>query len=237
MRPIIGLTHSIQQDERTLHMPLSYARAITAAGGLPIVLPAVTDGHMIEAYLDQVDGLLLTGGDDVDPLLYGECQHWACGSISPLRDAFEVQLCRAALRRKDMPVLGVCRGVQLLNVACGGTLWQDLQSSVKDCICHRQHQNPEYASHPVSLVEGSRLATIYGALGLLVNSHHHQAVNRPGDGLTVCATAPDGVIEGVEMTDHPFCIGVQWHPERLFDQVASCAQLRLFEAFVKACQH
>ena len=234
MPPIIGLTHSIHLDEQTLHTPLAYPDAIRQAGGIPLLIPATTDEAVLEACLNVVDGVLFSGGDDVDPGCYGENQVWQCGDICPLRDEYELTLARLAIKRK-LPVLGICRGIQLLNVALGGTLYQDLSSQMPGCLGHRQHQVSTYASHPAALTPGSRLHGIYGAEEIRVNSHHHQAVKALGQGLTATAVAPDGVIEGVELADYPFLVGVQWHPEKLVQRPENAAHKRLFEVFVQAC--
>lgn len=232
--PIIGITTSITEDEAVLQMNRSYISAVAHTGALPLLLPMTEDPACIAAYAALCGGLLLSGGDDVDPSAYGEGQSWHCGTISPLRDAFELMLCREFLRLRK-PVFAICRGIQVLNVALGGTLHQDLQTDLPDCLAHRQKQKPWHASHPVTLAEGSYLADLMTTDVLAVNSHHHQAVATPGEGVRVAATAPDGVIEAIEVADQPFCIGVQWHPERLWDQPGMAAHARLFEAFAAAC--
>lgn len=235
MQPIIGITTSISEDESLLQMNRSYVRAISAADALPVLLPATEDASVIASYAQMCHGLLLSGGDDIDPSVYGEAQSWQCGSISPLRDAFELALCREFLRLKK-PILAICRGIQVLNVALGGTLYQDLQTERASSIAHRQKQKAWYASHPVSFAEGSLLSGILQADAIAVNSLHHQAVRETGAGLVASAISPDGVIEAVELPGHPFCLGVQWHPERLWDQSATAAHARIFRAFTEACQ-
>lgn len=234
MQPIIGITTSLTDDEQLLQMNRSYTGAVSGAGGIPILLPITEDADAILRYVSLCDGLLLSGGDDVDPSAYGEAQSWHCGTVAPLRDGFELALCRHFLRLRK-PILAICRGIQVLNVALNGTLFQDLQTDLPESLSHRQKQKPWHASHPVSLTEGSLLHSILGTDVIAVNSHHHQAIAKPGTDLLVCATAPDGVIEGVELASHPFCIGVQWHPERLWNQPLTAAQSRLFQAFIDAC--
>lgn len=237
MRPIIGLTHSIQLDEKKLYMPMSYSIAIRESGGTPVILPITREDEVIKAYADMVDGVLFSGGDDIDPHSYGEDQVWACGDISPLRDDFEVKLARTLLEKyPNKPILGICRGEQVLNVALGGTLYQDLRSQYDGCICHQQHQIAPYASHRVTLTEGSLLHRIYGDTVIGTNSHHHQAVKLIGEGLQVTAAAPDGVIEGFEKPDHPYFVAVQWHPERLIEREENAPHKRLFASFVNACR-
>jgi putative glutamine amidotransferase len=237
MRPVIGLTHSIQQDERKLYMPMSYSNVIRDAGGTPVLLPITREDEVIEAYANLVDGVLFSGGEDVDPGFYGEDQLWACGDVLPLRDDFEVKLCRILLEKyPEKPILGVCRGEQVLNVALGGTLYQDVKSQLPGCIAHQQHQISPYASHRVMIEADSKLHVIYGDTKVAVNSFHHQAVKDIAPGLIITARAADGVIEGFEKPDHPYFVGVQWHPERLVEREENANHKQLFKSFVDACR-
>ena len=237
MRPIIGLTHSIQSDEKKLMMPLSYANSIQAAGGVPVLLPITRDAEVIAAYAGMVDGVLFSGGEDVDPQFYGEDQLWACGDVLPFRDDFELMLLRELLEKHpEKPILGVCRGEQVLNVALGGTLYQDLKSQLPGCLAHQQHQIAPYTSHRISIEAGSKLHEIYGDTTIAVNSFHHQAVKEIAACLRVTARSADGVIEGFEKPDHPYYIGVQWHPERLVEREENAVQWQLFRSFVNACR-
>ncbi|MBR6667723.1 MAG: gamma-glutamyl-gamma-aminobutyrate hydrolase family protein [Clostridia bacterium] len=237
MRPVIGLTHSIQQDEKRLMMPMSYSNVIRKAGGTPILLPITRDTEVIQAYAGLVDGVLFSGGEDVDPAYFGEDQLWACGDVLPLRDEFELTLCRLLLEKHpNKPILGICRGEQVLNVAAGGTLYQDLKSQLPGCIAHSQHQIAPYTSHKVTIEAGSQLHAIYRSTTLATNSFHHQAVKDIAPSLTVTARASDGVIEAFEMPGHPYFIGVQWHPERLVEREENAAHKQLFKSFVDACR-
>ena len=237
MRPVIGLTHSIQQDEKRLMMPMSYSNVIREAGGTPILLPITRDAEVIQAYASLVDGILFSGGEDVDPAYFGEDQLWACGDVLPLRDEFELTLCRLLLEKHpSKPILGICRGEQVLNVAAGGTLYQDLKSQLHGCIAHSQHQIAPYTSHKVTIEAGSLLHAIYRSTTLATNSFHHQAVKDIAPCLTVTARASDGVIEAFEMPGHPYFIGVQWHPERLVEREENAAHKQLFKSFVDACR-
>ncbi len=237
MRPLIGLTISIQSDEKKIFTPTSYPAAIIAAGGTPVLLNITRDPEMIAQYADMVDGVLFSGGDDVDPTAYGEAQAWNCGDISPMRDAFEMQLLQTLLtRHPKKPILGICRGAQVLNVAMGGTLYQDLHSQLPDCIRHQQKQISVYASHRVEIAPDSRLHAIYGTDEVMVNSFHHQAVKEVGAGLTMSARAADGVIEALEKPDHPYFVAVQWHPERLVEREFHPEHKALFSSFVQACR-
>jgi putative glutamine amidotransferase len=227
-RPLIGISSYGRAGERqTFSLPCEYVDAVRLVGGVPIVLPSV-EGEIPEA-LDAVDALILPGGGDVDPARYNGTHHEANYGISLERDGFEIALARAALARPDLPVLCICRGMQLLNVALGG----DLVSHIPDHFGGRVvHRHPERlpVEHPVKIEAGSRLASVLGATAVDVQSVHHQAVRRLGDGLRAVAWSPDGVIEAIESERHPFVIGVQWHPElgALGDQ----RQRRLFEALL-----
>ncbi len=237
MRPIIGLTVSIQSDEGKLYTPTSYTKAIIEAGGLPVLLNVTRDAEMIEQYAALVDGVLFSGGDDVNPATYGEEQIWGCGDIVPMRDDFEISLLHTLMEKyPEKPILGICRGTQVLNVAMGGTLYQDLRSQVEGCIRHQQQQNSHYGSHSADIVEGSKLAEIYGGTKTTVNSFHHQAVKDIGEGLIVTARASDGVVGGFEKPDHPYFVAVQWHPERLVEGPHHPEHKPLFKSFVDACR-
>lgn len=237
MRPIIGLTISIQSDEGKLYTPTSYTKAIIEAGGNPILLNITRDDGLIAEYAELVDGVLFSGGEDVDPAFYGEEQQWGCGDVCPLRDEFEVKLLRALLEKHpEKPILGICRGEQVLNVAMGGTLYQDIKSEPAGCIRHQQQQLSRYASHQVEVSENSKLHDIYGATEVMVNSFHHQAVKDIGPGLAVTARASDGIIEGFEKPDHPYFVAVQWHPERLVEHEFHPEHKALFKTFVAACR-
>jgi putative glutamine amidotransferase len=209
-RPRIGLTLDGDEERRKYELPRAYAEAVLAAGGLPILLPhaAETAG----AYLALLDGLVVTGGDfDIPPELYGEARRPGCGETRPSRTTFEKDLLEAALAAR-LPVLGVCGGMQLLNVVRGGTLFQDLPADA-GISGHEQPPPKDVPSHQVSVVPGTQLAALVGAGSLQVNSTHHQAVRDPGAGVLVSARAPDGVIEAIELPDLHFALGVQWHPE------------------------
>lgn len=231
MRPLIGITTSFSEDEEENFIKRAYVRALEQAGGVPLLLPAVTEPEAISRMLDTVDGVLLEGGDDLDPAWYGATPSWQCGHVCFQRDAFELALCHRLVQRKDRAVLGICRGIQVMNVALGGTLYQDLKSELPQSLAHQQKALPCYVSHPIQVDDGSPLHDILGMDRLMVNSHHHQAMREVAPTLTAIAHAPDGVVEAVALQEHPFFLGVQWHPERLCDQPH---QLALFKAFVQA---
>jgi putative glutamine amidotransferase len=238
VRPIIGITCDLdlgtgrepRAPGRKAHVLYDdYVQAILTSGGLPVLLPAVMCDVSRAAYVEHLHGLMMPGSPaDVDPACYGEEPHLRLGPVNPLRTDFEIQLARLALTR-ELAVFGICGGAQVLNVALGGSLYQDISSQVPKAYKHSG--SPERA-HTVDIVQGTRLAAIIGTPEMRVNSLHHQAVKVPGQGMVVCASARDGVIEAVEIPGQPFVIGVQWHPERLFmeDEAAQ----HLFSVFVQA---
>ncbi|BDG03599.1 gamma-glutamyl-gamma-aminobutyrate hydrolase family protein [Anaeromyxobacter oryzae] len=209
-RPRIGLTLDADEQRNRYELGRGYVDAVLAAGGLPVLLPH--DRSVAAAYLALLDGLVVTGGAfDVPPELYGEPRRDVCGVLKPERTAFEKDLLEAALAAR-LPVLGVCGGMQLLNVVQGGSLHQDLAADA-GIRGHEQPPPKDVPSHEVSVQPGTQLAQLVGAGPLPVNSTHHQAVRDAGSGVLVSARAPDGVIEAIELPDLEFAVGVQWHPE------------------------
>jgi putative glutamine amidotransferase len=228
VRPLIGISSYARSGQRlSFSVPCEYVDAVRRAGGVPIVLPPVL-GPVQEA-LDAVSGLILPGGGDIHPEHYGGDDHDANYGVCHERDHFELVLARAALERTELPVLCVCRGMQLLNVVLGGDLVPHIPDVYGTTVVHRTpdvHAIP----HPVDLAPESRLARVYGARSVVVQSVHHQAVGRLGDGLRAVAWAADGVVEAVESDRHDFVVGVQWHPE--LDVVADDGPIDLFHALV-----
>jgi len=231
-RPVIGITIGYStQDREIFALRDDYVRAVEKAGGLPVVLApgAPEDAPPL---LDHLEGLLLTGGADVDPRLYGEAPHETVTRVIPERDAMEIALCRLALRR-DMPLLAICRGHQVLNVATGGTLIQDLPSQWKGAVNHDPEGERWSPAHQVRILPGTRLREILGQETVEVNSFHHQAVREPGQGAIVSAYGEeDDIVEGIEIPDRRLAVGVQWHPEAFWDKDGRFQPL--FEALVKA---
>ncbi|CAA7616532.1 Glutamine amidotransferase [Magnetospirillum sp. LM-5] len=232
--PVIGITLDSEEPGGYSKFPWyalrqNYAGWIAEAGGLPIALPH--EPELAAHYLDRIDGLLVTGGAfDVDPALFGAASRHATVTLKSRRTAFELAIVQGALER-DMPILGICGGQQLLNVALGGTLIQHIPDEVAGCLAHEQPNPRNEPGHTVAIAEGTRLAAITGAGTVAVNSAHHQAVKNVAPGCIVDATAPDGVIEGIEAPDKRFCIGVQWHPEFNISE----ADRALARAFIEAC--
>lgn len=232
-RPVVGLTLG-DADRKGFHrMREDYVRSVERAGAVPAILPPVDPGDA-GALLDRLDGLLLSGGADVDPALYGQAPHPRLGPVERRRDDFEIALVREALRR-DTPVLAICRGQQVLNVATGGTLVQDIPSTVRGAVGHDGTGRRWRRSHSVELARGTRLREILEQDAASVNSFHHQSVDAVGEGLVVSARCPeDGIVEGLEMPSRAFVLAVQWHPESFWDRPGSFQPL--FDAHAEACR-
>jgi putative glutamine amidotransferase len=231
--PLVGLTTSASVDaypERA-YTNAAYVMAVQQAGGIPILLPPQLSVVAREELWRRLDALVLTGGGDLDPARFGEARHRTVYDVSAARDELETDLTRRALA-EDVPLLAICRGIQVLNVVLGGTLYQDIPSDLRSPIEHSQKERRDQPTHAVKVQEGSRLAEILGRLEVDVNSFHHQAVKDLGSRLKMVGMASDGVIEAAEVTDHPFAVAVQWHPE---DLVAHDRAARgIFRALVEA---
>ena len=234
-QPVIGLTLDSEPPGGYSKLPWyalreNYCAAVTRAGGLPVLLPHEVE--QADAYLRVIDGLVVTGGAfDVDPAIFGAETRHASVKTKDRRTQFELALTRRALSA-DKPVLGICGGQQLMNVVLGGTLIQHIPDEVSGALVHEQKNPRNEPGHIVRFAEGTRLREIARCGEAPVNSTHHQAVKAPAPGLVVDATAPDGVIEGIEDPRRRFCIGVQWHPEYAIGD----ADLRLFAAFIDAAR-
>ena len=242
--PFIGITCLDDRPIQDQHAPRfgqsqAYVHALTRAGAAPLLVPNLTDKTLLRTLYELLDGLLLAGGEDVDPAYYDEPRHEKCGPVSPERDKAELALTRWAMD-DGKPLLAICRGIQVLNVALGGNLYQDIQAQTRGADKHDWH--PGYPrnrlSHMAIVAPQTRLAHILGPLNsprslcIPVNSLHHQAIKDVAPGLTVAARAPDKIIEAVEAEAHPFAIGVQWHPEELADNDVQAQ--RIFDALVEA---
>lgn len=215
MPPLIGITCSWQEEKMSHYSSGYYIRAVAAAGGIPLLIPS-QDAANAPGIYEGIDGLLLAGGPDLDPYYFGEEPLVGMGEITPLRDELELALCRLALQGPK-PVLGICRGIQVLNVAAGGTLYQDLADFTKQM--HSQKAPRWYPTHEVEILEESTLFSLAGAKSYRVNSFHHQGLKKLGQGLKAVAWSRDGLIEAVEAEDPSRSIlGVQWHPEGTYDK-------------------
>jgi putative glutamine amidotransferase len=233
--PVIGLTALRSPDQSSFHHILTgpYVRCIADSGGYPIVLPSLLE--RCGQALDMVDGLMLIGGGDIEARHLGKENHPQAKFFNPLRDDFELALIKLAVQRK-MPMLGICRGLQIMNVALGGSLYQDINDEQGSDFDHQREQTPDDPVHAVSIAAESCLASILGTTSVSVNSVHHQAIKDVSSKLKAVAWAPDGVIEAAESCgDSGFMLGVQWHPERMAEKQPE--QLRLFERLVKAAEH
>ncbi|MGX6447347.1 gamma-glutamyl-gamma-aminobutyrate hydrolase family protein [Patulibacter sp. S7RM1-6] len=223
-----------EPPQRKLSLGMDYVAAVTAAGAIPVVLPPMSPGG--GALLDRLDALVLSGGPDIDPQLYGEHPHPHLGPIEKDADPRERDVLRSAEER-HMPVLAICRGMQLVNVSRGGTLWQDLPTEQPSEVQHRQTEPGTRTTHDVEVLPDTLTAQLTGVPEhgptLPVNTFHHQAVRELGTNLRVTARAADGVVEGIEATDHPFLVGVQWHAESL---VTDPRHAGLFTGLVEAAR-
>lgn len=238
MRPVIGVIASYNPETRVLLVRENYLSMLRAEGGNPVLLPLGASGDALEAQLDMCSGVLLTGGDDVEPARYGEETLPCCGSMTLPRDAYEIELIRRAVER-DIPMLGICRGIQVLNVALGGSLYQDVGTQVEPgASAHQQPEPYGEPSHRVTLAPGSPLERLWGVEAMPVNSMHHQAIKRLAESLAPMAFAPEGFVEAVDRPGSLYVRGVQWHPEYMVEpQVraeVSAPQRAMIREFIEA---
>lgn len=243
MKPLIGIScslglgiYSMTMDNipQVQHrMNDTYIRAILQAGGIPVVLPSYEDLSVIKPLVDRLDGILLSGGDDVDPALYNRRANRHLGTVWPRRDAAEMAIAQYVIRETDKPLLGICRGIQVMNVAMGGSLYIDLPDEGK--LAHSLSMYPRHVTtHDVEIAENTHLAAIMGSGKNRVNSFHHEAVKDLAEGFTVSARSlPDDVIEAIELPGERFVVGVQWHPEEL---TAMEEARNIFRSFVQAAE-
>ena len=234
MRPIIGIVASAK-DVGDVSAPTTYTATIENAGGVPVVLPCGENFDMYDHFIELCDGFMFTGGCDIHPARYGEETLPECGSIQEHRDIIELAFFEKAIKT-NKPIIAICRGAQLVNVALGGTLYQDIPSQLGTNIGHKQTEGRFEPSHSVTLVENMPLhAMTSGKTTMVANSFHHQAIKALGRGLEVMARAQDGVIEAVFMPDKKHVRAYQWHPERLWHIDAD--NLAIFMQFVDACRN
>lgn len=243
MKPLIGITTYYVKDRelssgRVRGLPgqdmlmstMDYSRCIEKAGGIPVAIPVIESESYQNDLLSKLDGILFTGGSDIDPAKYNSPFQRGLGMVVPERDNFELTLLDDALKQKK-PVLGICRGLQLLNVFCGGTLYQDIgRANITECE-HAGHMAPkEHPSHKVHLQKGSKVYAAFQKEEIAVNSFHHQTIERLGNNLIATGKSPDGLIEALEHTNYDFVVGVQWHPEMMSEVYPE--QLALFKALI-----
>lgn len=236
--PLIGISGSVSKSEKEMSIQTYYTNALMKAGAIPVLLCPNLDDAMLRECMEGLDGILLAGGNDVSPDRYGHDPIDELGEVNPLRDEFEGRLVRMAAEMQ-MPVLGICRGIQSINVAMGGTLWQDVPSQYRTAggakgIAHSQTRADFYPSHRVLIEENTMLMKLIGQREIRVNSFHHQGVRDTAPCMKVAAYASDGLIEAIEHPDLPFFLGVQWHPERYFDRDRTA--MVLFDALAEAAR-
>ena len=230
-KPLIAVTPAYDVKEERYFLKADYMRMLEGLGAVPMIMPLTADAGILERFLEICGGLILSGGTDIDPVYYGSRNDGLSRGILPIRDEMELALCRMAVER-DLPVLGICRGHQVLNVALGGTLYQDLKVEMGTEDEHMVMNPVGGVVHAVSLAPGSPLAQIQGTQTMMVNSRHHQAVRDPAPGLEIQAMSPDGVVESVYLPGKRFVWGVQWHPESIWS--VSEPNRKIAEAFLRA---
>lgn len=236
-RPRIGITTGHDTENQSYLLKYSYVQRIAQAGGLPVLLPADEAVGNEESYAEILDGIVFSGGGDIHPAYFKEEPEdgFSAGKILPQRDSFEIQLYREAEKRK-LPMLGICRGIQVMAVAAGGTIYQDIENGMKRRYHVRHMQTaPDWCeTHMVHVADGTKLFEIYQIGQIMTNSFHHQAIKQVPEGYRVSAWSTDGVVEGIESAELPFCLGVQWHPERMAERDERTAAL--FAEFVKSAE-
>lgn len=222
-KPLIGITPDYSYEKRRFKISEDYTNAVLQAGGIPILLTPC------DTFPTFVDGILFSGGGDVDPLLFGEEPLLENGEISPLRDSWELSLCKEALV-KQIPLLGICRGMQIMNIAAGGTIYQDIFVQTGTTLKHSQQAPRFYGTHSVTAIPKSLLAQLWQKEKIAVNSLHHQAVAKPGKGFFAAAYSNDHLIEAIEHETISFALGVQWHPEAMKEKEQQIIFLKFAEA-------
>lgn len=232
MRPLIGVIPLYDDEKDSYWMLPGYMKVLESCGAAPLMLPLTTDPALLDQLFDLCDGLLLTGGHDVSPSMYGEEAKPSCGILCTPRDKMEVYLLKKAMAAK-LPVLGICRGIQLMNGALGGSLYQDLPTEHPSSIEH--HMTPPYdrKAHLINVLPDTQLAEIIGSGEKEVNSYHHQAIREVSPLAQVMAVAEDGLVEAISIKDQPFMVGIQWHPE--FSYANNPESKQIVQAFIDAC--
>lgn len=231
MKKLIGITPSLTNEEDLYSLNPSYCEAVEACGAVPLILSHSSINYC-DKILETLDGVIFSGGGDIDPVFFNEEPIPSLGLISPKRDAFEILLCQKALQN-NISVLGICRGIQVLNTAAGGTVLQNIDT-VKNHVKHSQNAPKYYPTHKINIVENSILKNIFNADTISVNSFHKQAVGKIATCFKATSFSCDGLIESIEHTSNKFALGVQWHPECMFKKYK--LQLKLFNTFINSCR-
>jgi putative glutamine amidotransferase len=233
-RPVIGITPWYDYDKKTTYIKNGYCEGINNAGGLGFLIPITQEEEILDCIIEKCDGFLISGGPDVDAKYYGEKNLPFNEDISPYRDFLEMYIVKKAVEL-NKPLLGICRGIQIMNVVMGGTLYQDIYSQIKerDLSKHSQTAPKWYPTHEINIEAGTKLWEIFKKHSMGVNSYHHQAVKDVAPGFIISSRAQDGIIESIELQNHIFAIGVQWHPELMWQK--NREHLKLFEEFVNYC--
>ena len=239
-KPIIGISSSIIVDDlgsfagyKRAYVNKDYVDAVVRAGGVPLIIPFTTNKEVIISQAQLIDGLILSGGHDINPYNYGQEPSQKIGEIFPERDIYEMILLEES-KKRDIPILGICRGFQLINVAAGGTLYQDLSLIPGNILKHNQVSNPTLKTHKIEIKKNSFISSIFGK-ETMVNSFHHQAIDKVANDFIVVARASDGVVEAIEHKTYKFLVAVQWHPEML---AVECEKAReLFVRFIEEAKN
>lgn len=234
-KPLIGITAGYDYDKGSTYIKKGYIEGINRAGGLAVLLPATPDKELVLSMIQQFDGFLLSGGGDIDAENFSEANLPFNGELSPYRDSMEIIITKESIKQ-NKPIFGVCRGIQIMNVAMGGSIYQDIYSQISDrqLLMHIQDAPKWYPVHSVHIERNSKLKEWFKQKQIRVNSFHHQAVRNVAQGFKVTARAGDGIIEAIEYIGHKFAIGVQWHPELMWQRDERF--FILFEQFVNAVQ-
>jgi putative glutamine amidotransferase len=233
MGPLVGITCGLTSDCYTVTK--YYSQAVEKCGGLPVILPTTTNKSTLEALNKKISGLILSGGGDLDPTYFGEEPAIGLGRITPERDYYELELAKLFLAAHK-PILGICRGMQVLNIAAGGTIWQDIHTQLYSPVLKHNQEAPKwYPTHRVLVTAHTLLSFVLGEVDeVRVNSFHHQGINKVAKGFRINAIANDGIIEGIESLEDKFILGIQWHPECMWENEP--IQLALFQEFINACK-
>lgn len=236
MKPVIGVTTDSEYKNGYYYQRLNEwnLKSISDNGGIPLMFQITNDDEIIEKYLEMVDGVFFTGGNDVNPQCYGEDPIKGIGNLDCVRDEFEIKLYHKAVK-KNIPILGICRGTQVMNVAAGGKLYQDINIQVQKANSHSYSAFGAYEYHNVEIITDSRLYEILKVKEIKTNSYHHQSVKEVAKGYRPTAFAKDGIIECIESEELTFALGIQWHPEVMYDKLPVFADI--FSAFIKQCEN